>query len=185
MAKYENGERRLDIVEFIEVDEAIGFDPAESVRALSRQTLDAVSTCDEAIVRSERSRTCSGKHRRPERMTAIRVTARRHRRGHTTFRGLCFFQYGSLTEGWRRTPRTGRRASEPRRRSRSPVGAMDYHGVMLADSHSVVHSDPDISGGTPVFRGTRVPIQSLFDYLEGGETLDQFHRCRRNRRSPR
>ena len=41
-----------------------------------------------------------------------------------------------------------------------------------ADSHSVVRSDPEISGGTPVFRGTRVPVQSLFDYLEGGETLD-------------
>ena len=45
---------------------------------------------------------------------------------------------------------------------------------MLAESHSVVHSDPEISGGTPVFRGTRVPVQSLFDYLEGGETLDHF-----------
>ena len=45
---------------------------------------------------------------------------------------------------------------------------------MRADSHSIVHSDPEISGGTPVFRGTRVPVQSLFDYLEGGETLDQF-----------
>ena len=41
---------------------------------------------------------------------------------------------------------------------------------------SVVHSDPNISGGTPVFRGTRVPVQSLFDYLEGGETLDEFLR---------
>jgi uncharacterized protein (DUF433 family) len=38
----------------------------------------------------------------------------------------------------------------------------------------VVHSDPNISGGTPVFRGTRVPVQSLFDYLEGGETIEQF-----------
>ena len=45
---------------------------------------------------------------------------------------------------------------------------------MRAASHSVVHSDPEISGGTPVFRGTRVPVQSLFDYLEGGETLDHF-----------
>ena len=45
---------------------------------------------------------------------------------------------------------------------------------MQTDSHFVVHSDPEISGGTPVFRGTRVPVQSLFDYLEGGETLDQF-----------
>ena len=38
----------------------------------------------------------------------------------------------------------------------------------------VVHSDPNISGGTPVFRGTRVPVRSLFDYLEGGESLDEF-----------
>jgi len=40
----------------------------------------------------------------------------------------------------------------------------------------VVHSDPDVLGGTPVFVGTRVPVQSLFDYLEGGDTLDQFLR---------
>jgi len=39
-----------------------------------------------------------------------------------------------------------------------------------------VHSDPNILGSTPVFVGTRVPIQSLFDYLEGGETLDEFLR---------
>jgi len=41
---------------------------------------------------------------------------------------------------------------------------------------AVVHSDPDVLGGTPVFVGTRVPVQSLFDYLEGGETLDEFLR---------
>ncbi len=34
--------------------------------------------------------------------------------------------------------------------------------------------DPDILGGTPVFRGTRVPFQALLDYLEGGQTLDEF-----------
>jgi len=39
-----------------------------------------------------------------------------------------------------------------------------------------VHRDPEILGGTPVFRGTRVPLRSLFDYLEGGETLDEFLR---------
>lgn len=39
---------------------------------------------------------------------------------------------------------------------------------------SVIHSDPEILGGTPVFKGTRVPAQTLFDYLEGGETLDEF-----------
>ena len=38
----------------------------------------------------------------------------------------------------------------------------------------VIHTDPNILSGTPVFVGTRVPAQSLFDYLEGGETLDEF-----------
>lgn len=39
---------------------------------------------------------------------------------------------------------------------------------------SVVHSDPDILGGTPVFVGTRVPVQALIDYLESGHSLEQF-----------
>jgi uncharacterized protein (DUF433 family) len=34
--------------------------------------------------------------------------------------------------------------------------------------------DPEIMHGTPVFRGTRVPVQTLFDYLEGGETIEGF-----------
>lgn len=38
----------------------------------------------------------------------------------------------------------------------------------------VVHSDPDILGGTPVFVGTRVPVKALLDYLAGGHTLDDF-----------
>lgn len=38
----------------------------------------------------------------------------------------------------------------------------------------VIIKNPDILGGTPVFRGTRVPVQTLFDYLEGGETLEDF-----------
>ena len=41
---------------------------------------------------------------------------------------------------------------------------------------SAVHTDPEILSGTPVFVGTRVPVQSLFDYLEGGDTLDEFLR---------
>ena len=40
----------------------------------------------------------------------------------------------------------------------------------------VIQSDPDVLSGTPVFAGTRVPAQSLFDYLEGGDTLDEFLR---------
>ena len=38
----------------------------------------------------------------------------------------------------------------------------------------VFHSAPEILGGTVVFIGTRVPLQNLFDYLEGGYTLDEF-----------
>lgn len=41
-------------------------------------------------------------------------------------------------------------------------------------SQPVVHSDPGILSGTPVFVGISVPVQSLFDYIEGGETLDEF-----------
>ncbi len=39
---------------------------------------------------------------------------------------------------------------------------------------SVVHSDPEILGGTPIFVGTRVPLQALIDYLEGGHSLEEF-----------
>jgi uncharacterized protein (DUF433 family) len=39
---------------------------------------------------------------------------------------------------------------------------------------SVIVKNPEILGGMPVFRGTRVPIRNLFDYLEGGETLEEF-----------
>lgn len=38
----------------------------------------------------------------------------------------------------------------------------------------VVHRDPEILGGTPVFRGTRVPIRILFEYLEAGDSLAVF-----------
>lgn len=41
-------------------------------------------------------------------------------------------------------------------------------------SQDIIVKDPDILGGTPVFRGTRVPFQALLDYLEGDETLDAF-----------
>ena len=43
-------------------------------------------------------------------------------------------------------------------------------------TRNVIHSHPEIMSGTPVFVGTRVPAQSLFDYLEGGDTLDEFLR---------
>jgi uncharacterized protein (DUF433 family) len=42
------------------------------------------------------------------------------------------------------------------------------------DAKLIVHSDPEILGGTPVFVGTRVPVQALLDYLEGGDTIEAF-----------
>jgi len=39
---------------------------------------------------------------------------------------------------------------------------------------AVIHSDPEILGGTPVFVGTRVPVQALMDYLKAGRSLDEF-----------
>jgi len=39
---------------------------------------------------------------------------------------------------------------------------------------SVVYTSPDILSGLPVFRGTRVPIKNLFDYIESGDTIENF-----------
>jgi len=44
----------------------------------------------------------------------------------------------------------------------------------MTDQALVVHSDPEILGGTPVFVGTRVPLRNLIDYLERGHSLDEF-----------
>ena len=44
----------------------------------------------------------------------------------------------------------------------------------MAQLSSILHSSPDILGGTPVFVGTRVPVKNLFDYLEAGDSLDTF-----------
>jgi uncharacterized protein (DUF433 family) len=46
--------------------------------------------------------------------------------------------------------------------------------MMAKDAESVIVQDPETLSGAPVFRGTRVPFQALLDYLEGGETLDEF-----------
>jgi uncharacterized protein (DUF433 family) len=45
-------------------------------------------------------------------------------------------------------------------------------GVM--DPKQIVHSDPEILGGTPVFVGTRVPVDALIDFLESGDTIEDF-----------
>lgn len=44
----------------------------------------------------------------------------------------------------------------------------------MSSRPQVIHSDPDILGGTPVFVGTRVPFRNLIDYLERGHSLDEF-----------
>ena len=44
----------------------------------------------------------------------------------------------------------------------------------MSDARDVITRDPEILGGMPVFRGTRVPFKNLLDYLEGGHTLDEF-----------
>lgn len=44
----------------------------------------------------------------------------------------------------------------------------------MINPHEVIHTDPEIMGGTPVFVGTRVPVQSFFDYLEAGDSLEEF-----------
>jgi uncharacterized protein (DUF433 family) len=44
----------------------------------------------------------------------------------------------------------------------------------MAMERSLISVDPQVQGGAPVFAGTRVPVKNLFDYLEAGDTLDQF-----------
>ena len=62
------------------------------------------------------------------------------------------------------------------------IGGMTIDGVFcrndrereLMDRSQIVHADPEILAGTPVFVGTRVPVRTLLVYLEGGETLEEF-----------
>ena len=42
------------------------------------------------------------------------------------------------------------------------------------EQKEIIHSNPEVLGGTPVFTGTRVPVRSLFDHLEAGESIDDF-----------
>jgi uncharacterized protein (DUF433 family) len=45
---------------------------------------------------------------------------------------------------------------------------------MTGGTDPIIHSDPEILGGTPVFVGTRVPVKALLDYLEAGRPLAEF-----------
>ena len=47
-------------------------------------------------------------------------------------------------------------------------------GNVMSHADNVIVKDPEILGGIPVFRGTRVPFKNLLDYLEGGHTLNEF-----------
>jgi uncharacterized protein (DUF433 family) len=59
----------------------------------------------------------------------------------------------------------------------APIGVnfeLSWEQGRMASLNGVITRDPEILGGTPVFRGTRVPFQALLDYIEGGQTLDEF-----------
>jgi uncharacterized protein (DUF433 family) len=45
---------------------------------------------------------------------------------------------------------------------------------VVMELKDIVHSDPEVVSGTPVFVGTRVPVQALLDYLEEGDTIEEF-----------
>jgi Protein of unknown function (DUF433) len=51
---------------------------------------------------------------------------------------------------------------------------VDYFACM---KRAVISRDPDVMGGTPVFSGTRVPVRTLIEYLEAGETIDVFSKA--------
>jgi uncharacterized protein (DUF433 family) len=54
------------------------------------------------------------------------------------------------------------------------VAAQAAWEYFIAMKQSVVARNIEVMGGTPVFRGTRVPVQTLLDYLEAGDTIDEF-----------
>jgi DNA mismatch endonuclease Vsr len=59
-------------------------------------------------------------------------------------------------------------------KTRSRLHRCNKSGKFEIMQDKVIHIDPEILGGTPVFYGTRVPIKNLFDYLETGETIETF-----------
>jgi uncharacterized protein (DUF433 family) len=56
----------------------------------------------------------------------------------------------------------------------NPSYLLHFERIVRLKMQSAVIKDPDILGGEPVFRGTRVPFRILIEYVEGGDTLDQF-----------
>ena len=60
------------------------------------------------------------------------------------------------------------------RNTRRSAMTQTGEGESMTIKDSVIHSRKDTMGGTPVFKGTRVPLKNLFDYLAGGYSLDEF-----------
>jgi len=62
--------------------------------------------------------------------------------------------------------------------AKQTLGELVYHDATCAKiqvmNTSSINIDPEILGGTPIFAGTRVPVESLFDHLENGVSLDEF-----------
>src|SRR5207302_11223677 len=85
--------------------------------------------------------------------------------------GLRFEEVGAEQEG-HGTHRADR--SHQRGRRDSGVNRRHLAGSPMASLNNIITRDPELLGGTPVFRGTRVPFQALLDYIEGGQTLDEF-----------
>jgi len=68
----------------------------------------------------------------------------------------------------------GERLSALRERFLNRLRVSLFHWTFKGVSQSVVKIDPEIMSGAPCFTGTRVPIQNLIDYLEGGDSIDEF-----------
>jgi uncharacterized protein (DUF433 family) len=61
-----------------------------------------------------------------------------------------------------------------RTRALDGPSAAAYPVRMASTQSPIVSRDPEVMSGTPVFTGTRVPVQTLLDYLEGGDSIDDF-----------
>src|SRR5579859_971682 len=57
---------------------------------------------------------------------------------------------------------------------KEPRGKVSVESCSMLPRDAIIIKDPKVLGGTPVFRGTRVPFQSLLDYLQGGHSLEEF-----------
>lgn len=82
------------------------------------------------------------------------------------------------------SPEPDRNPTAPNRTQAECLGNRLGNRIAVADAASstptwgfdlpIIHRDPQIQGGVPIFAGTRVPLKNLFDSLEAGDTLDQF-----------